>query len=167
MVTKRANHHGFTLSELLIAVAVLGIIFTITPALFIAVNKFYYLNRAQLEVQQDARILLNLVNRNLRQAVQSSIKVDQATGEPPYSRITFNKSQGTSMTFYQQDNKLIMRSGTVTRTLSSNLRYIAFTFPMSDDLGIISISLTMEHATYQGMTKAMHLAVEKVRVMNE
>lgn len=167
MVKQRCNHRGITLSELLIALAVLGIIFTIAPSIFIAVNKFFYLNRAQLEVQQDARILLNLVNRNLRQAVQSSIKIDQATGEPPYSRITFNKAQGTTMSFYQQDNKLIMRAGTVTRTLSSNLRYIAFTFPMSDDLSIISISLTMERATYQGMTKAMHLAVEKVRVMNE
>ena len=70
------------------------------------------------------------------------------------------------MSFYQSGVNLIMQAGTMTKTLSTNLRYIAFSFPMSDDMTIVSISLTMEEATFQGRKKAMHLAVEKVRVMN-
>lgn len=161
------NKKGMTMVELIITIAILGIIFSLGPLIFITVNRFYYLNRSRMEVQKDARILLSLVNRNLRQAQKNSIVIDQVSGQPPYSRISFTKIQGTQMSFYQNNNGLYMTAGSVSKKLSENLRYIAFTFPMSDDMGIISISLTMERATYEGMTKAMHLAVEKVRVMNE
>ena len=59
-----------------------------------------------------------------------------------------------------------MQTGSAARQISDGLRYIAFTFPMSDDMGIVSVSLTMEKETFQGRSKAMHLAVEKIRVMN-
>jgi hypothetical protein len=110
--------------------------------------------------------VLGLVNRNLRQAIGNSIVISERSGQPPYSMITFTKQQGDTMSFYQNNNKLVMTSGTMTKTLSSNLRYVAFSFPMSDDMSIISISLTMEKATFKGKSKAMHLAVEKVRIMN-
>ncbi|MBN1823760.1 MAG: prepilin-type N-terminal cleavage/methylation domain-containing protein [Endomicrobiales bacterium] len=155
-----------TLTEMMLVVAILGILGSLGSVMFIQINEFYFLNRARTDVQEDARIILGLLNRNLRQAKQSTLSIGQLAGQPPYSRITFTKQQGTTMSFYQDDNRLEMTTGGVTRTLSENLRYIAFTMPMTDDQTIISVSLTMEKETYRGKKKAMHLAVEKVRVMN-
>ena len=50
--------------------------------------------------------------------------------------------------------------------ITGNLRYIAFTYPRSDDPTIISVAVTMEKATYEGGTKALELSIEKVRIMN-
>ena len=161
------NKKGVTLTELMITVAIIGIMASVGGTVFTKINEFFLLNQSRTEVQRDSRLILSLVNRNLRQASSNSIVISKQTGQPPYSRIRFVTQAGTEMSFYQSNNNLIMTSGTMTKTLSTNLRYIAFSLPMSDDMTIVSISLTMEKLTYRGMTKAMHLAVEKVRVMNE
>ena len=57
-------------------------------------------------------------------------------------------------------------NGAAGKKVADDLRYIAFTYPKSDDGYIISISVTFERATYEGATKALQMAVEKVRVMN-
>ena len=74
--------------------------------------------------------------------------------------------QGTAMTYYQSGNKLIQVGGTAASTLSGHLRYLAFTFPHSDDMTIVSVSVTLEEAIYEGQTKALHVASERVQVMN-
>ena len=53
-----------------------------------------------------------------------------------------------------------------TRLLTANVRYAAFNFPRSDDLGIVSVSLTLEKALYGGRRKALQMSSERVRVMN-
>lgn len=160
------NKKGVTLVELMITVALVTILASVGGVMFTKINEFFFMSRARTEVQRDARLILGLLNRNLRQGDANSILLTKHPGQPPYSKISFTKQQGTQMSFYQSDNRLIMTSGTTNKTLSENLRYIAFSFPMSDDMGIVSISLTMEKSTYRGQSKAMHLAVEKVRVMN-
>jgi hypothetical protein len=46
------------------------------------------------------------------------------------------------------------------------LRYIAFTYARTDDPSILSVSITTEKETYESGTKALQMAIEKVRVMN-
>jgi hypothetical protein len=67
---------------------------------------------------------------------------------------------------YQSGSRLIMTQGNVSTTLSKNLAYLAFTFPRSDDMTIVSVSMTLKESIYGGMTKALHMASERVRVMN-
>ncbi len=43
---------------------------------------------------------------------------------------------------------------------------MAFTFPRSDQLSILSVSMTLQENIYQGRTKALHMASEQVQVMN-
>jgi hypothetical protein len=50
--------------------------------------------------------------------------------------------------------------------LSDLLSFIAFTFPRTDDATIVSVSLTMQKATFEGGSKALELTVQKVRIMN-
>jgi hypothetical protein len=107
-----------------------------------------------------------IINRNLRQAQSNTIRIDQASGQPYYSRLSFTRVQGDAITYYQQGTSLIQEDSNISRTLSKNLRYLAFAFPRSDDLTIISVSITLEKSIYEGKTKALHMASEKVRVMN-
>lgn len=170
MVTRRRSRafapRGVTLVELMIAVAILGVVFSIGPSILTNITKFSRLNSARLETQQNARTALSQVNRALRQADAGTIQVTQEAGQPPYSSILFNTVDGRALKYYQQGTELMFASGVSTRTLASGLRYIAFTYPRTDDSNIVSVSVTFEKATYEGGAKALQMAIEKVRIMN-
>jgi prepilin-type N-terminal cleavage/methylation domain-containing protein len=172
LTTYSHNHlitcsRGYTLIELSIVAAILGILTALGPDIILSINRLFFLSRAKIETQQNLRANHSLINRFLRQASENSIIIDKASGQPPYSRITFTKIQGDVMKFYQNNNELIMSENGVERVLASNLRYLAFSFPRSDNLSIVSVSMSMETKTYQGMSKSLQMSTEKVRVMNE
>ena len=107
------------------------------------------------------------MTRSLRQAQANSKKISRANSSQPfYSKITFTKEQGDVLVFQQEGVNLYQIIGGASRPLSRNLKYLAFTFPRSDDMGIISVSLTLEKNIFQGRKKALHMASEKVRIMN-
>jgi prepilin-type N-terminal cleavage/methylation domain-containing protein len=163
MVTAR---RGFTLTEALLVVAIMGILSVIGPRLLIQTDRFMVMSRTRADLQKEARAIMYVVNRQLRQAQANTIRIDQATNQPYYSRITFTKQQGTSVSFYQNGKYFQQTVGTNTKILSKNLRYLAFTFPRSDDLTIVSVSMTLEASIYEARTKALHMASERVRIMN-
>lgn len=158
---------GFTLTELLITVGIIGIVFAVGAPILNQSTRNFFLSRARLELQQEARSLMYIMTRNIRQAQSNSITISRANANQPfYSQITFTKIQGDTITFRQEGVNFVQVIGGRPRALSSNLKYLAFTFPRSDDMGIISISMTLEKSLFEGRTKALHLASEKVRIMN-
>ncbi len=157
--------------EMMIVVGIMGVVMLAAPRTFTKVYRFTQLLIARVEIQKNARGALANINRDLRQAQSDSIVIDSVPGQPPHSRITFNKynsAGGTvSVSYYQRGLQLFQaRGGSAGKMIANNLRYIAFTYPRTDDDTIISISLTFEKATYEGGTKALQMAVEKVRIMN-
>jgi len=165
-MVRPGNRRGYTLTEAMLVVAIVGIVFALGPAILIQMTRFFRQTRARIEIQRDARNVLDLINRNLRQAKASTVVVDAAGGQPPYSRASFTRAQGNALTFYQQGTTLYMVSGG-TKAISGNLRYLAFTYPRSDDDNIVSVSIAMETGTFESKTKALQLSVEKVRIMND
>ena len=166
MVTKRKSA-GFTLTEAMITVAIVGILSTIGARVLIQVNRYYMMTSTRVELQREARSVMYVVSRMLHEAQANSVVIDRASASQPFcSRITFTKTQGNTLTFQQNGKELQQVEGARSMTLSKNIRYLAFTFPRSDDLSIISVSLTLERDIYEGKTKALHMASEKVRVMN-
>ena len=163
---------GVTLMELMITVAILSIVFSIAAPILNQANRQFILNSTRVQLQQEARAVMYIVTRNLRQAQAATITIDRAGATQPfYSRITFTKeaaTQGVSPTlvFQQEGTTLYQVIGGAKKPLSTNLKYLAFTFPRSDDMGIISVSLTLEKKIFEGRTKALHMASEKVRIMN-
>ena len=151
--------------EMMLVVTIIGLVVFIGPTLLTQLVRFYQLHNAKIEIQRDARASLDLMNRFLRQAESYSVTIDQVSGQPPYSRISFTTITGLNVIFYQSGTTLyqVVQS---TVAISRNLHYIAFTYPRSDDPTIISVSMTMEKTTYQGAYKALELSIEKVRVMN-
>jgi Tfp pilus assembly protein PilW len=159
---------GITLAEVMIGVAILGIIFAIAPKVLSDTYKFFRLSMARAEIQRDARTALDLMNRRLRQAGASTITVSRhSAGQPYYSKVAFTTASGDAMEFYQEGSDLKMtENGSSARVMAKNLRYLAFTFAESDNSYIMSVSVTFEKAIYSGRSKALQMAVEKVRIMN-
>jgi prepilin-type N-terminal cleavage/methylation domain-containing protein len=160
------NNRGWTLTELLIVVAIIGGLAIIGPPITTQLTRFFILGRTKLELQQEARSAIYIITRELRQAQSNSIIIDRSGTQPYYSRIRFTKSQGTAVTVTQSGSSIIVTEGVNNSTLSKNLTYLSFTFPQSDDMTIVSVSLTLQKAIYGGATKALHMASERVRVMN-
>lgn len=166
-MVRNRKRSGYSLMELMMVVAILGIISSVGASLMLQTNRFFIFTRTRLDLQREARSTMYVMTRELRQAQSNSIIMDRLSASQPfYSRITFTKIGGATMTFQQNGNQLEQVVGTKKMTLSRNLRYLAFTFPRSDDLTIVSVSVTLEEAIYQGQKKALHMASEKVQVMN-
>lgn len=167
------NNKGVTLTELLISVAIIGLLSAVVGIFLINIFKFYRLNTAKGEIQRDARACIDLINRNLRQAISSSVTITRYnSNHPPCSMIQFTHIKGDAFRYYQLNNQFyisVCEQGTNTwRTnkISDNIRSVFFTYPDISDPTIVSVSLCFEKSTYQGATKALQLSVEKVRIMN-
>jgi prepilin-type N-terminal cleavage/methylation domain-containing protein len=85
------NQRGFTLAELLVACAVIGIVMAGIFSLQQQGQLAYLWGSARVEVQQNARLALDLITRELRSA--QSITSCAATS------ISFTDSGGTAVTY--------------------------------------------------------------------
>lgn len=159
------NRRGYTLTEMLMVVAIIGILATVGPTMMLQMQNFFLMTSARYEIQRDARTTLDTVNRYLRQAVASTVIID-TNNQGLYSRIRFKNVDGRYMEFRQNGNKLIQVIGTAESVVSSNLLYIAFTYPHTDDISIISVAITMGKSIQLGRRKVLELTIQKIRVMN-
>ena len=171
MVKRSGRERGVSLVELMVTVAVIGIVFGVGPKIFTSIDHFWRMQKAHYNVQRNARISLDLVNRYLRQASASTVVVSQRDGQPPYSWISFSIDKGDGPALgnygvYQEYRNLNLMVRGATTTIADDLKYVAFTYPRTDSNGIISVSMTFEDDTYTGYKKALQLSIEKVRVMN-
>ncbi len=164
------NARGYTLIEVVVVVGLIGIFSLVAPRLFLEVTRYLRMSRAHYEIQRDSKNALVVINRALRQAKASTVTITNRPNQPPFSMIQFDKYIGPAsvrpLKFYQEGQTLYQVDQGSTRLVASNLRYIAFTYPRTDDSYILSVSMTMEKATFEGQSKALQLAVEKVRIMN-
>ena len=157
---------GFTLTELMLTVAILGIVGGMAAPLMMQMTNFWRLTTARNTIQRDVRGTLDIINRFARQAQSATLVIDAASGQPPCSRVTFTSIQGNAVSLYQSGKNLYMSlDGRVTR-LTENLAYISFTYPRSDDVTLLSVSITIQAPTYLGGRKALQLSIQKVRIMN-
>jgi prepilin-type N-terminal cleavage/methylation domain-containing protein len=165
-MSKLRSRRGYTMTEMMMVVAIVGILASVGPTLLIGMQNFFLMTSARYEVQRDARATLDTVNRYLRQAVSSTMVIDTPASQGPYSRIRFKHVDGRYMEFRQSGNELIQVIDNRTSTVTKNLAYIAFTFPRTDDPSIVSVSITMSKNIQLGRRKVLELTIQKIRVMN-
>lgn len=167
------RRRGVTLMEMIMVLGIVSVLFSIAGPIITNANRQFILTRTKMELQQEARSIMYVITRSLRQARADSIEISRYNASQPfYSKIEYTTEQSSntlvsnSMTFQQEGTVLYQVLGGSKRVISRNLDYLAFTFPRSDDMGIISVSLTLKKNIYQRQTKALHMASEKVMVMN-
>ncbi|HNW44971.1 MAG TPA: prepilin-type N-terminal cleavage/methylation domain-containing protein [Elusimicrobiales bacterium] len=169
MVSRR----GVTLMEMMIVAGIITTLFAISAPLLLQANRQFIMIRTKLALQQEARGTMYILTRSLRQAKADSIVISRADASQPfYSKITYTTEQSSTtllsntFTFQQEGSNLCQILGGQRRVLSTSLSYLAFTFPRSDDMSMISVAITLQKNIYEGKTKALHMASEKVHVMN-
>jgi Tfp pilus assembly protein PilE len=157
-----------TLMELMAVVVIMGILFAVGVPILNTVNQNIMMSKTRLSLQQNARNVMFLITRVIREADASTVLISRNnTSQPFYSKITFTTVNNRNYQFYQDGKNIVMVDNGKTRILLSDLRYLAFAFPDSSNLGIISISITLEEDLFSGKRKALHMASEKVRIMND
>jgi prepilin-type N-terminal cleavage/methylation domain-containing protein len=170
MIRRRSHRYppkgGFTLVETIITASILSLLALVIVPLLLHSARFFLLNRTRVELQRDARVCLSIMTRNLRQASSATVSISQAAGQPYYSQISFTDVGGVPFVYSQSGTLLRETRGGVTKTLSDDLRFLNFYFPRSDDMTIVSVSFTLEKAIFEGRTKALHVATERVRIMD-
>jgi len=162
MVKRKA----FTLIEIMVTVAIIGILFTMGPSMFMNLQRFYLQHNARADIQSEIRVIMDNMDRTIRQASAASVNVSQDTGSPPYSKISFTTIDGRSVVYKQSGRQLIQTIAGNTKALSKNIYYLAFTYPKTDTNTVVSISITLQKATFEGRTTAIQMAITKVRIMN-
>lgn len=166
MVRRSGRRAGYTILELMVVVTILGVIAAVGPLLLTNVERFFDQDSARAELQRDARVALDQMNRTLRQASAATVIVTEGAGQPPYSKISFMLPDGTPVAFELENRRLLRVSGGSTSLLAGNVEYLAFTYPQSDDNTALSITMTLRKRVYGGGSTTLQAAIAKVRVMN-
>ena len=172
-MVKRERRSGYSLMEVMMVVAILGIVSSVAAGILLQANRFFIFTKTKGNLSRESRAAMYVITRELRQAQSSSIVIDRSSVKQPfYSRITFTKvGAATTLSFQQNGTKLLQVAGnclvaSCQKVLADDLLYFAVTFPQTDDMTIVSVSMTLQENIYQGQTRALHMASEKVQVMN-
>jgi len=165
------DSRGYTLAEMMITVAIVGIISLVLGSLLINVTRFNRQTTARGNIQANARTAMEVITRRLSEAKGHTITIDRVnTSQPNYSRVYFTDVDGRVVTIYQQGTALyqsVLSGGTTNQTrLANDLYQMMFSYPMSDDTALVSVSLTFQEASYQGASKSLQLSLAKVRIQN-
>jgi prepilin-type N-terminal cleavage/methylation domain-containing protein len=166
------RNRGYTLAELLIASAILAVIFSLGSSLLIKVNTFFKISVAKVEVQRDVRTLMELMTREIREAGSVSLSRLNAS-QPPYSYIQFS-GPGCTGRFWQDGQKLIMEKipsfpGAPSQpptVMSKDLRSLMFLYPSTDNPNLLTILITLEKRDGTGRTQSVQLGGETIRLLN-
>lgn len=104
------NERGFTLAELLVACAVIGMVMAGIFTLQQQGQMAYLWGSARVEVQQNARLALDLMTRELRSALSVTTMGANCNNATGATTITFNDSGGTSV-MYELIGTTLQRAG--------------------------------------------------------
>jgi len=168
MIKQMKKCKGLTLIEMLITMAIIGIISLVLGQMFFQGFRTWRQNSARINVQEGARRMLYLINKPLRQAQAGTITISRnSDDDPPCSKIDFTHINGSAYSYYQSGLKLYFSiDGGAGHELGENVRVLSFATVESGDDASVNIGLCLEQKTYAEKTKTSKLSVQIVRIMN-
>ena len=140
------NQRGFTLAELLIVIAILGLMLAGLLTVQMQGQTSYLIGAHRVEVQQNTRVALDLIIRELRSA-------QSVTAIPSASSITFVDENGVTVQYALSGTMINRTTGGVTTPLIGGAQAFILTYFSAFD-GI----------TNTGTTTATPASVRLIRV---
>ena len=181
LAASRKGEGGFTLTELMIAIAILGIASTYVSTIFIKGYQLWKRNFDDLILQQTTRLAMSQITRAVREASPGTVKISTPAGMPRFSRIDFTDGRGQTWSFcqvlkgkergknvYTVKSLLTYTSGTsVTQYMADYVESLSFVYPSFQDVGLIDVGLTMKKTPYLGGgMPVLSQLVERVMLRN-
>lgn len=165
MVSRR---RGYTLIELMVVSAIVALLASLGASLLMKINVFFSQSVAKIETQRDLRNVMDLMTREIRQGMSSTVILSRKDGaQPPYSKITFQKISGETISFWQSGRSFFMSKNNQPTLLTKNLRALIFSYPSTDISSLISVSLSMEKPGGARSNRGLQMGGETVRILNE
>ena len=149
------------LADLLAALAVVGLVFSATLTVFAQGQRAYMQGAARVESQQNARVALARMAREIRQARSGAGLAPVAVAEP--SRIVIQQDSGKPVTWQLSAGVLRRNAGAGAQPIVNGVRALVFTYLDADgrsttapaDVRAVVIALTTapEHAAAASATQ--------------
>jgi len=140
---------GFTLVELMIAIALLGVGLAYINKVFMGSWQLWKRSYTDLVIQKDARIAIEGMSQAVKHAKASGLSIDNATGEPWFSRISFRHVKEQDWVIWKQGTRLYRAVDGTTDFICDGVEALQFTYPAYGESRLVDIGLTLRRATYQ------------------
>jgi len=115
------DQRGFTLTELLVVTAVLAIVLGAVILIQQKGQEAYIMGSNRVETQQNARVALDLMTRELRSATA-------VTAIPSGTNMTFTDQNGASVQYQLASGNLTRSTGGIATILIGGVQSLAFTY---------------------------------------
>ena len=156
-----ADAGGVHLADLLTAFAVVGLVFSAMLTVFAQGQRAYVQGAARVESQQNARIALARMAREIRQAGSGAGLVPLAVAEP--SRIIIQQDSGKTVTWQLSAGVLRRNAGAGAQPIINGVRALVFTYldadarsttaPAAVRAVVITLTTVPEHPGAGGATQ--------------
>lgn len=151
------NNRGFTLIETIVAMTVFLV--AVTSILYIYSNGYvsYIKNNNKIEAQENLRIALNKISRNIRQAE----RVTSVTG----TQITIEPVEGNNICGYRYDsnNKEVeVNAGGTYLPIASNIVYLNFDYDSNNKVVTITVRGQKDNSDVIEMNTKVQLRTDPV-----
>lgn len=130
------NNKGITLIELLIVLAIMGIILQVIYSVFFVGNKSFIIGKEKGFAQQDARLIAEIVTKELRTAKEVSIDLSTISGN--YYFLEFDKDNSRLIKQDKDKDKppMIVAEGSIEK--------LSFNRDTEDTSGVISVTIIVK-----------------------
>lgn len=164
------NKKGVTITELMVGIGVVALIASIASLIYIRAYRSWRQESIQTEVQQQARIALDNMTRNLQEGKASTVAISYYSGQSPtlyYSKIAFENVNGDSFEYYQSGNKLRQKKNSTEYQITSNIKCLYFYYPDTGRNDLVGISVAIEKSAYEATVRTMQLIGRAVQIRNQ
>jgi len=160
---------GFTLIELMVVVALLGILGFGVVKFFSDTFRIWWQASQQIDVQQKARAAMDEMSRFIRQASPVvNIVVGEQAGEDPNTMISFTHIDGRHISYFKSGDRLRRQvNGAISDMIPENLVSVRFDLqPANPPSWVLISNLTVQTPVIGGQQGSITLPDKRIFLRN-
>lgn len=161
----RPREGGFTLVELSISIALMGLGMAFIVSMFMNSYRLWKKTYDGLILQRNTRDAMSKMVQALRQAHPGSLLITSPAGS--YSQVAFTDARNRGWVFRREGSRLqyvtsFSWGGSTTTYMMSDVESLMFTFPNFQDIALLDVAITASKVPYQNSDPIVIQQVERV-----